>query len=97
MTHTHTHDIGGHHLNHKQFSVLEKFFAHPVSHAITWHDVTTLLDAVGQLEEKHNGSWHITIGGQMQVFDPNHGKELSTQQVIDLRHMLVAAGLEPGA
>jgi hypothetical protein len=33
----------------------------------------------------------------MQVFDPNHGKELTTQQVIDLRHMLSSAGLEPGA
>jgi hypothetical protein len=52
---------------------------------------------VGTLEEKHNGSWHITIGDQMQVFDPNHGKELTTQQVIDLRHMLSSAGLEPGA
>jgi hypothetical protein len=97
MTKSQGHDIGGHHLNHKQISVLEKVFAHPVSHSLTWHDVTTLLDAVGTLEEKHNGSWHITIGDQMQVFDPNHGKELTTQQVIDLRHMLSSAGLEPGA
>jgi len=76
---------------------LEKVFAHPVSHNLTWHDVTTLLDAVGTLEEKHNGSWHIMIGGQMQVFEPNHGKEPSTPQVIDLRHTLSAAGVEPSA
>lgn len=97
MTKSESHEIGGHHLNHKQLSVLEKVFAHPVTHTLTWHDVTTLLDAVGNLEEKHNGSWHITIGGQMQVFDPNHGKQLSVQQVIDLRHMLAGAGLEPSA
>lgn len=97
MTKPESHEIGSHHLNHKQLSVLEKVFAHPVTHTLTWHDVTTLVDAVGTLEEKHNGSWHITIGGQMQVFDPNHGKKLSVQQVIDLRHMLVDAGLEPSA
>ena len=97
MTKSESHEINGHHLNHKQLSVLEKVFTHPVTHDLTWHDVTTLLDAVGTLEQKHNGSWHITIGGQMQVFDPNHGKQLSVQQVIDLRHMLQDAGLEPTA
>jgi hypothetical protein len=97
MTKSESHDIAGHHLNHTQLNVLEKVFRHPVTHDLTWHEVTTLLDAVGTLEEKHNGSWHITIGGQMQVFDPNHGKQLSVQQVIDLRHMLTAAGMEPSA
>lgn len=90
-------DIGVHYHNHKQISVLEKVFTQPVSHNLTWHDVTTLLDAVGTLEEKHKGSWRTTIGGQMQVFDPNHGKELSTQQVIDLGHILSAAGVELSA
>ena len=89
------HEIAGHHLNHKQFSVLEKVYAHPVTHKLTWHEVETLLDAVGELEIKHNGSWHITIGGQPEVFHSNHGKELTTEQVMDLRRMLTAAGLEP--
>lgn len=97
MTKSENHVIGGFHLNHKQLNVLEKVYAHPVAHNLTWHDVRTLLDAVGEVEEKHNGSWRITISGVAEVFDPNHGKELSTQQVMDLRHMLTGAGLEPGA
>ncbi|MFM1917392.1 MAG: hypothetical protein RJB01_907 [Actinomycetota bacterium] len=97
MTKSENHDIGGFHLNHKQLDVLEKVYAHPVAHNLTWHDLRTLLDAVGDVEEKHNGSWRITIGGVAVVFDPNHGKELSTQEVMDLRHMLTGAGLEPGA
>ena len=91
------HEIGGFHLNHKQHSALEKVYAHPVAHNLTWHEVRTLLDAVGEVEEKHNGSWRITIAGQVEVFDPNHGKDLSTEQVMDLRRMLTAAGLEIGA
>lgn len=91
------HEIGGFHLNHKQHSALEKVYAHPVAHNLTWHEVRTLLDSVGEVEEKHNGSWRITIAGQVEVFDPNHGKELDVEQVMDLRRMLTAAGLEIGS
>jgi hypothetical protein len=55
------------------------------------------LDAIGEVEEKHNGSWRITVGGQVEVFDPNHGKDLTVEQVMDLRRMLTAAGLEISA
>src|SRR6056297_472378 len=91
------HEIAGFHLNHKQHSALEKVYAHPVAHNLTWHEVRTLLDAVGEVEEKHNGSLRITVAGQVEVFDPNHGKDLSTEQVMDLRRMLTAAGLEISA
>jgi hypothetical protein len=97
MSETDKHEIAGFHLNHKQLNALTRVFAHPVSHDMSWHDVRTLLDAVGEVDEQHNGSWKITIAGQAEVFDPNHGKDLTVQQVIDLRHMLTAAGLEPGA
>jgi hypothetical protein len=97
MSNAEDHEIGGFHLNHKQMNVLHKVYAHPVTHDLTWHNVRTLLDAVGEVEEKHNGSWRITIGEQPEVFDPNHGKELTVEQVMDLRRMLTAAGLEPTA
>ena len=97
MSKADNHDIGGFHLNHKQLDALKKVYAHPVAHNLTWHEVRTLLDAVGGVEEKHNGSWRITIAGQPEVFDPNHGKDLTVEQVIDLRRMLTAAGLEIGS
>ena len=97
MSKADNHDIGSFHLNHKQLDALNKVYAHPVAHNLTWHEVRTLLDAVGEVEEKHNGSWRITIAGQPEVFDPNHGKDLTVEQVIDLRRMLTAAGLEIGS
>lgn len=95
MSKSDNHEIAGHHLNHKQLTVLRKVFAHPVAHNLTWHEVHTLLDAVGELVEEHNGSWKVTIGGQPEVYRPNHGKDLNTQQVLDLRRSLTAAGIEP--
>lgn len=97
MSSADNHEVGGFHLNHKQMNVLEKVYAHPVAHNLTWHDVRTLLDAVGEVEEKHNGSLRITIAGQVEVFDPNHGKDLTVEQVMDLRRMLTAGGLEVSA
>ena len=97
MSKADNHEIGGFHLNHKQLDALKRVYAHPVAHNLTWHEVRTLLDAVGEVEEKHNGSWRITIAGQPEVFDPNHGKDLTVEQVIDLRRMLTAAGLEIGS
>ena len=97
MSKADNHEIGGYHLNHKQLDALKRVYAHPVAHNLTWHEVRTLLDAVGEVEEKHNGSWRITIAGQPEVFDPNHGKDLTVEQVMDLRRMLTAAGLEPTA
>ena len=97
MSDADNHEVGGFHLNHKQMNVLEKVYAHPVAHNLSWHDVRTLLDAVGEVEEKHNGSWRITIAGQVEVFDPNHGKDLTVEQVMDLRRMLTAGGLEVSA
>jgi hypothetical protein len=95
MSKSQDHEIAGHHLNHKQLTILRKVFAHPVAHNLTWHEVHTLLDAVGDLVEEHNGSWKITIGGQPEVYRPNHHKELTTQEVLDLRRTLAAAGIEP--
>ncbi len=74
---------------------VEKVFAHPTSHNIQWHDVLSLLRAVGEVEEEHDGRTKVTLGGETQTFDAPRGTDIDTQQVVDLRRMLRGAGLAP--
>lgn len=89
------HEIGGHHINHHQRDTLEAIFAHPTRHNIRWNEVEHLLNALGEAEIKHNGHLRVTLSGIVESFDVNHGKELTTQQVMDVRRMLKSAGFDP--
>jgi len=84
--------LSGHHGR-----TLEALFAHPVSHNVEWHDVVSLLEHVGTVEEEHDGRFHVTVGSQSQTFDRprHHSHSLDEQEVLDLRHMLSAAGVTP--
>jgi len=42
---------------------VEKLFSHPTSHNIQWHDVRSLLEAVAEVEEMHDGRFRVTRGG----------------------------------
>ncbi len=83
--------LDGHHRR-----TVEKLFTHPTSHNIQWHDVLSLLRAVGGVEEPHDGRFLVTLGGETQMFDAPKGRDVDTQQIVDLRRMLTAAGVAPG-
>jgi hypothetical protein len=82
-------------LNNHHRDTLTSLFAHPTSHNLRWVDVLSLVSAVGVVEEKHDGRTRLEIAGQVEVFDVHHHKDLSTQEVVDLRHMLTNAGYGP--
>lgn len=82
-------------LNNHHRDTLTALFAHPMSHNIRWVDVLSLVGAVGSVEEKHDGRTRLEIGGKAEVFDVHHHKDLGTQEVIDLRHLLTQAGFGP--
>ena len=82
-------------LNNHHRDTLTALFAHPTSHNIRWVDVLSLVSAVGEVEEKHDGRTRLEIGGAVEVLDVHHHKDLSTQEVVDLRHMLTKAGFGP--
>lgn len=90
-------EINGVHLNHHQHRTLDALLSHPTPHNLHWAEVQHLVEAVGAVEEKHNGKLHISIGDSAAMFDSNHGKDLSTEQVVDLRRMLKAAGFDPSS
>lgn len=76
---------------------LTALFAHPTSHNVRWVDVVSLLAAVGEVEEKHDGRFRVSIGSEVQVFDRTHGKDVTMEQITDLRRMLTHAGFGPDA
>ena len=82
--------------NHHR-DTLTALFAHPTSHNIRWVDVVSLVAAVGEVEEKHDGRFRISIGTEVEVFDRSHGKDVTMEQITDLRRMLTHAGYGPDA
>jgi hypothetical protein len=82
--------LTGHHL-----VTVEKILAHPASHNIEWHDAAALLAEIGSITEESNHRFTVTLGDETEVFDRPRGKDLDTQQIVDLRRMLRAAGFTP--
>jgi hypothetical protein len=73
---------------------VEKLFSHPTSHNIQWHDVLSLLKAVAEVEETHEGRYRVRLGDETQTFTVPKGTDVDPQQVVDLRRMLKEAGYE---
>ncbi len=85
------------HISNHHRDTIDALFAHPTSHNIRWVDIVSLVGALGQVEEKHDGRLRVTIGSEVEVFDRSHGKDVTMEQIIELRRMLTHAGLGPDA
>jgi hypothetical protein len=59
---------------------------------VEWHAVLSLLQYIGQVDERHDGRFKVTIGGETEIFDKPKHKNIDEQQVVDLRRMLRTAG-----
>ena len=72
---------------------LAALFRHPLAHNLPWSDVLALFGKVGAVEQKANDDFAFQAGGEAYVMRKPHGKELTGQEVIDLRHFATRAGL----
>ena len=79
------------HLNNRHRDTVAKILQHPASHNVEWHAVLSLLQYIGQVDERHDGRFKVTIGGETEIFDKPKHKNIDEQQVVDLRRMLRAA------
>ncbi|HEX3947365.1 MAG TPA: hypothetical protein VHW47_06645 [Acidimicrobiales bacterium] len=84
-------------MNHHHRETLAQIMRHPVSHNIEWHDVLSLLETVGTVEERHHNKVAVTVGDETQVFELPRHKDIDEQLVMDLRRMLTNAGYGPEA
>lgn len=83
------------HLNNHHLNTLTAIFSHPTSHNIRWADTISLLEHVGEVEERHDGKFKITLGAETEIFERPQSKDIGTQMVVDLRRMLRNAGFDP--
>jgi len=79
-------------LNHRQRDTLLQIFEHPVGHNIEWPAVLSLLEATGSVDRRHDGKYEVRIGDETEVLTFPKGKDIDTQQVLDVRRMLTGAG-----
>jgi hypothetical protein len=84
------------HLDHHHRRTAQAILSHPVSHNIEWRDVLSLLEAVGEVTEEHNGKFKVSVGGETETLRRPSGKDVDEQTVVDLRRMLGAAGITAG-
>ena len=71
---------------------LALIFRHPTSHNIEWHDVLSLLEAIGSVRESSKRNRVVTIGARTQIFHHVQQKDVDPEQIADLRRMLSEAG-----
>lgn len=81
--------------NHRD--TLARIFEHPLSHNIEWQAVVSLLEQVGTVDREHDGSYRVTLGDETETFHRPKDKDVTAQQVVDLRRMLGNAGYGPEA
>ncbi len=80
------------HLNNHHRNTLEHLLDHQHSGNIHWREVRSLLEAVGTVEDAHNGKVKIHVGETMlSIHDPGH-HDIDQQLIVDLRKALIAAG-----
>jgi hypothetical protein len=82
--------LDGHHRG-----TVDRLFRHPASHNIQWHDVVSLLQRVGSVTETHKNRYTVTLGEETYTFDATKSRDLSEEQIVDLRRMLTHDGITP--
>ena len=76
-------------------ATLEHLFRHPLSHNIQWHDVLSLLEAVGTVDERKPDHYLVKIGDVSQTLDIPRAHDMTAEQVVGVRHLLQKAGYAP--
>jgi hypothetical protein len=70
-------------------STYKAIFQHPIAHNLPWHDVRSMLEALAEVTEEHNGNLKFTRHGEVLIFHPPKHKDLSdTKEVMQIRHFL---------
>jgi hypothetical protein len=83
------------HLSSRHRDTVAKIFSQPPSRNIEWHEVTSLLEAIGSVTHEHNGKLKVSVGPETEVLSAPHGKDVEVQVLVDVRRMLTQAGFAP--
>ena len=72
--------------------ILDCLFAHPVAHNLEWRDTLALFTKLGTIEHLPNNETSIRIGAEHETLRRPHNKDLTTEEIMALRHFLTRAG-----
>jgi hypothetical protein len=75
---------------------LEALFRHPTAHNLEWMDVVSLIEKIGTVHQKANDKFAFDVGAEHYQMHKPHTKDLTSSEVVDLRHFLQRAGWTPG-
>jgi len=81
--------LSGHHRD-----TLLQIFQQQTNHNVEWHDVVSLLEAVGSIEQQHDDMFLFRIGPETEVLTRPKEKDIDGQQLVDLRRILKDAGYD---
>ena len=81
------------HLSGRHQRTYEAIFRHPAAHNLEWHDVRSLLGAVADVAEGHNGALQVTRNGQVVTLHAPKQKDVaSVDDLMTVRRFLEQSG-----
>lgn len=86
-----------HRIFNRDRRTLEAIFRHPVPGNIGWSDALHLIDRLGTARQEPNGRLLFAIGEHRHVFHQPHAKELTPEEVAQLRRFLESVGVTPAS
>ena len=85
---------GPEHLSGHHRDTLLQIFQQKTNHNVEWHDVESLLNEVGSIEQQHDDMFVFRIGQETEVLRRPSDKDIDGQQLVDLRRILTSAGYD---
>jgi hypothetical protein len=85
---------GPEHLSGHHRDTLLQIFQEKTNHNVEWHDVFSLLEAVGTIEQQHDDMFLFRLGQETEVLRRPSDKDIDGQQLVDLRRILASAGYD---
>ncbi len=79
-------------LHGRHLRTLEALFRHPTARNLEWMEVIALFEKIGAVQRKPNDKFTFELAGEHYLVHKGHTKELTSSEVIDLRHLLQRAG-----
>ena len=84
-----------HRIVNRDRRTLEAVFRHPVTSNLAWSDALHLIERLGTARQEPNGRLLFTIGDHRHVLHQPHVKELTPEDVAQLRKFLESVGVTP--
>jgi hypothetical protein len=85
---------GPEHLSGHHRDTLVQIFEEKTNYNVEWHDVVSLLGAIGSIEEQHDDMFRFRLGEETEVLRRPSDKDIDGQQLVDLRRILSSAGYD---